>query len=73
MPGWTKATVSCGLVSASEPVPEIEMNMLIEVGIRVELTPSWLALARTLTRRMMRLPAVPGGSIGTPSQVMLFG
>jgi len=60
------------LTRVRELVPEIEMNMLILVGIRVVLTPALAALARMLTMRITRAPLVPGGSNGTPAQTMEF-
>ena len=67
-----KATVCCGLLMGIEVVEVAETNITIWVGIKVELTPSWLALARTLVMRMIRVLVVPGGSIGTPSHTIWF-
>ena len=38
----------------------------------VDETPNWNALARMLVIRIMRVPAVPGASIGTPVQAIVF-
>jgi len=48
------------------------MNIVIWVGISVDEVPSWLAFARTLVMRRVRVPFVPGGSTGTPSHVTEF-
>src|SRR5690349_3974451 len=67
-----KATVTCGLDSVRFCEPLIPMKAVIWVGTKLLETPSWQAFARMLVRRMVRVPAVPGASIGTPSQVTEF-
>src|SRR5580692_6785118 len=63
-----KATVWVGLLMVTCCEPFTAMYMVICVGISVEETPSWNALARTLVIRITRWPAVPGASIGTPKK-----
>src|SRR5579862_7735843 len=72
-PGRMAATVGCGLESVRFCEPVIVMSMKIWVGSpKLDATPSWQALARTLVIRMMRVE-LPGASIGTPVQVMACG
>ena len=68
-PRATKATVCCGLFKGSRFGGFTEMLATICVGTRVELTPNWFALPRRFVMRMIRVPEVPGGSIGTPKNV----
>ena len=48
------------LVNADEGEPLTATIMEIWVGIRVDETPNWNALARTLVIRMMRVPGSSG-------------
>ena len=50
--------------------PLIPINSVIVVGTSDEPPDNMQALARMLVMRRMRVPVVPGASIGTPCQLI---